>query len=118
MTHDIECPYCGEGLDINHDDGQGYEEGINHQQQCIHCDKNFTFTTTITFSYEAEKADCLNDGEHIWKPTSTYPRCYTNMQCESCGEYRKPTEEEKIKYNIPSQNEFFKQLNNHANANG
>lgn len=27
---DVECPYCGKGLDIDHEDGYGYEEGVTH----------------------------------------------------------------------------------------
>ncbi len=58
---DIECPYCGEEQEINHDDGYGYSEDDLHQQQCGDCDKVFSYTTCISFVYEAEKAPCLND---------------------------------------------------------
>jgi hypothetical protein len=101
MTQDVECPYCEEWQEINHDDGQGYEEGVTHQQQCIHCDKIFTFTTSIVFYYEAEKADCLNGGEHIWKTTHTFPKFFTKMRCQGCDEERNPTKDERLKYNIP-----------------
>jgi hypothetical protein len=99
--HDVECPYCGKGQDINHDDGYGYHEEVTHQQQCGHCDKTFTYTTSISFYYEAEKADCLNDGEHNWVPTMTTPKYFTKMRCTMCDEERTPTEEEKIRLNIP-----------------
>lgn len=92
--HDIECPYCGHGFDICHDDGHGYEEGVSHQEQCPSCEKNFVFTTMISFYYSPEKADCLNDGNHDWKPTLTYPKQFTKMRCTMCDETRKPTEEE------------------------
>ena len=98
---DINCPYCDAGQEINHDDGYGYEEDEVHQQQCGKCDKYFTFTTSISYYYEAEKADCLNDGEHDYNPTITNPKEYTKMRCTMCDEERWPTQEEKDKYNIP-----------------
>lgn len=94
MSDDLECPYCGEYQEVNHDDGYGYEEDVIHQQQCRNCDKHFTFTTSIIYYYNAAVADCLNDGEHKWKPTHTFPKEFTMMECQSCGERRKPSDEE------------------------
>lgn len=91
---DIECPYCGHGQEVCHDDGFGYEEGVAHQMQCERCDNNFVFYTSISFFYEPEKADCLNDGEHNWKAQNCHPSRFTQMQCTMCGETRKPTAEE------------------------
>lgn len=92
--HDIECPYCGEGVEICHDDGQGYEEDRLHEQECEHCDKCFVFTTCIHFSYDAKKADCLNGEPHNYKPTHTYPVEFTRMNCKTCDEHRSCTDEE------------------------
>ncbi|MCP4393539.1 MAG: hypothetical protein GY804_04640 [Alphaproteobacteria bacterium] len=94
MQRDVECPYCGTEQDICHDDGYGYEEDRRHEQQCCGCEKYFTFTTAISFDYEANKADCLNDAPHDYKPTTTFPKIATMMQCETCDERRKPTKEE------------------------
>jgi len=94
MKKDVECPYCGAELNINHDDGQGYEEDEFHHQECQNCGKTFVFTTSISFSYEVQKADCLNGGRHKWKPTHTYPTIATRMECQDCGEQRKPTQAE------------------------
>lgn len=97
---DIECPYCEHPQNINHYDGYGYEEGVTHQQQCEKCDKYFTYQTSISFYYEVEKADCLNeDGEHEWEPTHTYPKEFTKMKCSSCGEKRDLTESEWVEFN-------------------
>ena len=93
---DVECPYCGEDQEINHDDGYGYEEGKKHEQQCSDCNKNFVYETSISFHYEAEKADCLNDGrEHDYKlvchaPSDVWPNW---KRCKDCdheirGEYK------------------------------
>lgn len=91
---DLECPYCGAEQEVCHDDGFGYEEDRRHEMECSECEKTFVFTTMISFSYEAEKADCLNDGEHVLSMSATYPREYSQMQCRDCDFRRKPTPEE------------------------
>lgn len=91
---DLECPYCETGLDVCHDDGFGYEEGVKHQMECSNCEKTFVFETSISFYYAPEKADCLNKGEHEWKPARAFPLEYTRMECKSCGGTRQPTESE------------------------
>jgi hypothetical protein len=92
MSNDLNCPYCDAGLEVCHDDGFGYMEGVKHEMQCGKCDKNFVFETSISFYYEPEKADCLNDENHIWKANNTFPVEYTNMCCTMCDKKRKPTE--------------------------
>ena len=96
MSEDVECPYCETWLEINHDDGFGYEEGTKHQMECEHCGKTFVFETSLSFYYESEKADCLNDGEHVWKYSKTCPIEATHMFCTLCDERRLPTEKEWI----------------------
>lgn len=103
---DVNCPYCGAGINIEHD-GSGYEENIKHEYQCEKCKKNFVYTTSISFYYEAEKADCLNDGNHDWQITSTFPRCFAKMECSMCEESRELTEEERIQNNIETKQEYF-----------
>jgi len=88
---DVECPYCGREVEINHDDGYVYEEGEPHQQECGGCEKTFVYYTSIHFYYDARKADCLNDGEHKWEKTITYPVEFTRLRCSDCGE-EKPLE--------------------------
>lgn len=107
---DINCPYCDAEQDINHDDGYGYGEDEKHQQECGNCNKTFTYTTSISFYYEAEKADCLNGSEHEWKPTRCSPKCATKMRCEMCDEEREPTEQERITYSIPTYEEYLKSI--------
>ncbi len=81
MCSDVDCPYCGAGQEICHDDGHGYEEDYMHEQEC---GKTFTFLTSISFHYEAAKADCLNGGKHRWYRTNTYPRKYARLKCHNC----------------------------------
>lgn len=90
---DINCPMCGEGQKINHDDGYGYSEDEMHHQVCPHCDGLFGFQTTIHFSYEAFNLPCLNGEAHKFKPTFTVPIEHTSMRCD-CGAVRKPSAEE------------------------
>lgn len=85
-TPDVECPYCGAGQEICHDDGYGYEEDRIHEQDCGKCGKTFAFNTSISFYYEAWKADCLNGGKHNFQEVRTYPKYYKHwVRCEDCG---------------------------------
>ena len=94
---DVKCPYCGHEQDIDHDDGYGYEEDRKHQQQCGECEKTFTYTTAIWFSYSAQQADCLNGAEHSYSASVTFPPEYSKMTCSVCLKHRDPTEEEMAK---------------------
>jgi len=88
------CPYCGGDIEINHDDGYGYSEYEIHQQECGNCGKSFAFTTSSVIYYHLKKADCLNDGEHSYQETITYPRRYTKLKCLQCGD-EKPLPDER-----------------------
>jgi hypothetical protein len=91
---DVWCPYCDKPQEINHDDGYGYSEDQIFQQQCGNCHMVFSYTTSISFHYDAEKAACLNGGDHEWVATFTRPVEFTRMRCTSCGDERKPTPDE------------------------
>lgn len=52
---DVNCPYCGHAQDINHDDGYGYDENENHEQDCTKCGEPFGYTTGIIFVYHVFK---------------------------------------------------------------
>lgn len=92
---DVECPYCGAELEIDHGDGDyGRDEERIYQQECTKCWKTFTYTTSISFYYETAKADCLNGGEHNFKPVFHSPvrwpdwkRC-VDCEYEDRGEYK------------------------------
>lgn len=91
---DIKCPYCGSEEEINHDDGYGHEEDRVHSQECGECEKTFVFTTSVHYSYEVTKADCLNGAPHQWHMTHTYPKEFRMWRCFYCAEEKKPTLEE------------------------
>jgi len=110
MSKDIECPYCGHWQDVNHDDGFGCEQDVNHQMECSECRKSFVFTTSIIYSYSADIADCLNDGEHDYELTHTAPKEASEMQCSMCGEKRKLTDEERQRFGIGTLEDYFKSL--------
>lgn len=85
--YDVECPYCGNKQNINHDEGYGYEEDEVYEQECPECEKIFIYTTTISFSYDVSKADCLNGAEHkmekVWQAN---PPLFPNWKrCKVCG---------------------------------
>lgn len=88
MRNDIDCPYCGAGVEINHDDGYGYTEDEKHQKECPECEKTFVFTTAISFHYSPEKADCLNGGGHDYHKTKTYPPEFARLRCSMCDDER------------------------------
>ena len=86
MYEDCNCPYCGADVEINHDDGYGYEEDECHEQVCGECDKAFVYTTSISFYYEATKADCLNGAEHDLYPVKQGTKWYPDwVRCKDCS---------------------------------
>lgn len=107
---DLKCPYCEEELKICHDDGFGYAEGVNHQMECDHCGKSFVFQTSISFYYEPEQADCLNDGKHNFEKNHTTPSVFSLMECSMCGETRELTDDERKEFGIETKEEYFKSL--------
>ena len=112
---DLECPYCEKELEINHDDGFGYGEGVKHQMECSHCQKSFIFETSISFYYEPEKADCLNDGIHDYKITRTYPKEFSQMKCRMCDHVRELTDSERTEFNIGTKESYFEIIKHTTN---
>lgn len=83
MGSSLECPYCEEELD---DPDDCYKEDEVYEHSCRHCEQNFTFTLSYSVYYESEKADCLNGGEHDWKPINGSPAEYfvNKRRCSMC----------------------------------
>ena len=57
MRNDLECPYCGAGNEVCHDDGFGFEEDQFHEIECANCERVFYFTTSVSYHYFAHKHD-------------------------------------------------------------
>ena len=83
MMHDVTCPYCEHDLVLSHDDGAYYDENGREECQCPECEKYCMVTSSVQWSHTAEKADCLNGGEHIWKDTNK-----GKQRCTECDEER------------------------------
>ena len=79
---DVGCPYCGEDQEINHDDGYGYDEGVEHEQECFYCGKSFKFTTAISYEYDVFCQDNDHDMEQ-----SPVPGCERLWSCKNCDHF-------------------------------
>lgn len=85
---DITCPYCEKDFDLCHDDGAYYDENNPEQWECPDCNKISMVSSSVSWYHEAEKADCLNDGEHQWEQIHGAPEEYFigMFRCSTCGE--------------------------------
>jgi len=107
---DINCPYCNHAQDIDRDnDGWHKEDGL-HEQFCGNCEKYFTFTTYLSFSFTAYKADCLNGAEHEYTPNHTIPKEFTKMQCSMCEDCRELIESERLELGIGTKESYYENL--------
>lgn len=79
---DVKCPYCETGQEINHDDGYGYEEGEHHTQECTNCEKEFEFTSMMSYDYSVY---CKDNKDHVMEPFGDqWPYMF---QCKNCDFY-------------------------------
>lgn len=76
---DVICPYCRREQEICHDDGYGFEEDGEFEQECSFCDGTFKFTTSISYNYNV----CCNDEkDHVME------NCYKDLwECTKCDHY-------------------------------
>ncbi|WP_026536949.1 hypothetical protein [Arthrobacter sp. 9MFCol3.1] len=88
---DVTCPYCDHDFDLSHDDGAFYDQDRAEECECPNCEKYFMVSSSIIWEHEAHKADCLNGGEHDWKPMLGYPKEYfaDRERCDACDAERK-----------------------------
>lgn len=76
---DVKCPYCNCEQEINHDDGYGYEDGGEFEQECIDCEKEFKFTTSISFNYTVY----CQDEDHDMEPFGDkWPNMFECTKCD------------------------------------
>ena len=75
---DVTCPYCGAEQEINHDDGYGYEEGEEFEQECGSCEETFRLTTTIWFHYDVE---CQEEDHDMSPVGKKFPNFFGCSRC-------------------------------------
>jgi hypothetical protein len=91
---EIECPYCEHAYDLCHDDGAFYNEGQSEEEKCPNCEKHFLVHSSMSWNFNAEKAECLNDGNHSWVKAyseaniKNHPDLGKREKCETCGRTR------------------------------
>ena len=85
---DVNCPYCGTDQEINHDDGYGYEEDKDHEQECVKCDKTFRFVTSVMFSY----TPLCDEGvmPHDWEVWEDHPTMEGCTRCDASRRIPEP----------------------------
>jgi sarcosine oxidase delta subunit len=95
---EVECPYCGEDFEINHDDGQHYEDGKSASDYCPNCDKQVMISTSVSYYHEIEKADCLNEiSDHDWSSwyflwfNDDFTKKIERRYCNVCDEEERET---------------------------
>ena len=80
----LECPYCDSDID---DPDDCYDPCVDYEHECPHCGKNFVFQVEYTRDYRANKAACLNGGEHEYREQKRYgsgePEVFRS--CKNCG---------------------------------
>ena len=96
----IECPYCKHEYDYNGD--YDFNQDDEWENECPKCEKFFMLTAWYEANFSSRQADCLNDGEHDYKPTRTLPLEYVKLRCSVCGDEKplenlvKPEEQQEV----------------------
>ena len=52
--NDVICPWCGEVIEPDCESSEFYEDGT-HVMRCPECDKEFTLSTSVSYSYSTER---------------------------------------------------------------
>lgn len=83
MKEKVECPYCGEDINVDTDDW--YDEDEVYEHQCEECGKYCMVCASISWSYDAEKLDCKNGlAEHKYEDVPISSRGDTMRRCKVC----------------------------------
>ncbi len=113
----VTCPYCGKEFEVDTEIfGYAFHDDYDIEQQaCPECDKFVNITRIVSINYEADECKCQTENHH-WVLMHTYPLFVSYFRCVHCGMERKPTDDERREYNIPSREDYFKQLDNLMNT--
>lgn len=105
---ELTCPYCEEITKVEMD--FAFKEDFLYEHECSNCEKMFVFNISVSYNFWEEKADCLNGAEHDFQKIFTVPKAFTRMRCSMCGTERDLTDEERVKFGIPTKEEYFKEI--------
>ncbi len=83
--NDVKCPYCGHEQEIDHGGSYSYTEEIDHEYECINCNKDFIYRIRIQHCYIVKAIDEFVDDEVRFDELNKKPR--------SMGGYRATTQE-------------------------
>lgn len=86
MSNILECPYC-EKEQSNPENLSDDSIDKNMQVTCNDCGKNFIYVAELDIDFHSYEADCLNGGEHDYKPMVGYPDEYFagRKRCKKCS---------------------------------
>ena len=110
MSYKVLCPYCKNELELDTDDygDQIFAEDI-FTVECRHCGKIVMVEPHVTVRLEGMECKCQGKN-HKWLQMVTFPKCFTEMVCEYCGERRPMTDEEKKEFDIPTIEDYMKSI--------
>ena len=85
IGHDVDCPYCGAGCEIDKEDE--FFPDIKYSLECKECGCWFSFAPVITVVFQSSKSPCLNGGHHEFTNQSlpTEEGMYEFVACKYCG---------------------------------
>lgn len=97
MQEDVSCPYCGSWQDICKDDGRGYRDEEQLEEECEKCGKNFLVQVSVSFNYSSQEAPCKNGQPHEWRQIVGYPKEHFigRFECTYCHEEDRREEEKR-----------------------
>ena len=93
--YDIECPYCNHEFKVDSEGWNEHMEEDSIEDECPKCEKRFSYSRSVTIHLESRKADCLNDGKHVFEQIVGHPKIHFRgkYECKYCSETRHVEEE-------------------------
>ena len=59
-------------------------ESYPYSFKCEVCRMTFVIQVTLTYALSAQKANCLNGGNHDYEETFARPRKHAKLRCKNC----------------------------------
>ena len=105
----VYCPYCHKNFSDDFMDFNLLSEET-FQTECPHCGKVLNVTPVVTIDVYSAPCHCQLEN-HEFVLSDTHPTAFSHMVCKHCGTERPLTNEERIKYHIPTVDEYIESLN-------